>query len=94
MTLSHAFGELDETSEYRVALLDRLRDLAPDQTLGSDMSLVYEWRAGYEKLTIRRVNGGGTEYGGSYHPNAVCEPYKGDGTRGAFVCRWCGSVCW
>ena len=46
------------------------------------MSLIYEWRAGYEVLTIKHARGGTSDYGVSYHPNVYCE---GDG-----ICIRCG----
>ena len=84
MTLSHAMGGLDAESDYRVSIFDRLRELLfeGDEMVGSDVSLKYEWRGGYEVLEYHRAGGGSSHYGGSYHPNGVCE--------GGGVCVRCG----
>lgn len=82
MTLQHALGYVDEDSEYHVSLADRIRDLAPDQELGSDMTLVYSWSGGYESLEVKYAKGGSSDYRGSYHPNVVCE--------GGGICTYCG----
>lgn len=59
---------------YDVNVLDRVKTiLGDDYRLTDDDSFTYEWRRGYEVVTVQHVNGGGMEYRGSYHPNVVCE---------------------
>jgi len=93
MTLARALGHIDETPEedqYRVNVLDRIRELVGEHalTLGPDSTFVYEWSGGYERLEHRfSPRSGGSTYGGSYHPNdGMCE---GEG-----ICKWCGRTLW
>lgn len=89
MTLSRALGHIDQTpqeDQYRVNVLDRIRELAGEHALnlGPDSVFVYKWTGGYEELERRSSpSTGSSSYGGSYHPNDGC--CEGDG-----ICKWCG----
>lgn len=88
MTLQHALGYLDEISDYQVKLLDRIKVLAPDEVLGSDIELSYSWSGGYEVMKWHRAGVGSSDYRGSYHPNdGMCETGTSE-TSG--VCIRCG----
>lgn len=91
MTLARAMGHIDETPEedqYRVNIMDRIRELMfrDDLTLGPDSTFIYRWSGGYEVLEHRASpQSGSLHYSGSYHPNdGFCE---GNG-----ICKWCGTT--
>lgn len=70
--------------KYSVGLLERLQEIIGPETMGNDseVTLVYSFTQGYEKLDIQRNDIGGMSFAGSYHPNGVCE--------GGGVCMHCG----
>lgn len=77
------------SGEYGVSVFDRIAELfsEEDRELGPDVTLVYEWRGGYERTYHKREGGGDCEYRGSYHPDVICET----GTeRAEGMCLWCG----
>jgi hypothetical protein len=76
---------MDSRLNYSVNPQERVRAIiGDDYKLTEEDYLTYEWRAGYEKLTIQHENGGGMEYQGSYHP--------GDGSCEGNPCWHCGKA--
>lgn len=74
---------------YSVDIRERLADIRGEDGLhvGPRDTVVYEWRGGYEILTVSHEGGGSSEYRGVYHPNdGMCE--------GHGVCVRCGRTLW
>jgi len=75
-------------ASYTVSVAERIKELlGVDYLVGPDDYFEYSFNHGYERYRIQHDEGGSSDYGGSYHPDVVCETESGNEVG---ICKWCG----